>query len=279
VHKRACLWTMVRKKKTQIVKSRGEVKTQGMTIKEWQRTPKQLLMEYCQGQKRPRPLYKRCKADPGKFRTLVVLPDPKKKTEKDVLIRTAESYDAQVDSEHASALLCLKHMDGDRQHDRRLPEPFRTAWLELGGGGGADTASSKTSKRGKKEAAQVETFDCEYCDKKFKKEHGLADHVKREHQADIAAAAAAAALAEAEGTEQDEGEEEEDSLFNFGRTSQATEESTPPPHLRISQYLQGTVSRQSMTGVGITKPGMKQGGLVLRNAMRISEAIRMQLFL
>ena len=38
-----------------VVTSRGEVTHGGVTMKEWQRTPKQLINEYCQKEKRPKP--------------------------------------------------------------------------------------------------------------------------------------------------------------------------------------------------------------------------------
>ena len=36
-------------------------------MKEWQRTPAQLVQEYCQKQKRPKPLFNNDRAPPGKF--------------------------------------------------------------------------------------------------------------------------------------------------------------------------------------------------------------------
>jgi len=166
---------MGRKKTSQLVKSRGEFETQGLTIKEWQRTPKQLVSEFCQGQKRPRPLYKQTKGEG--FRCRLVLPDPKGNSEKDIVLCTAESFETQVESEHAAALLGLKHVDGERQHEKRLPEPYRTAWLLL------------TGRKEGKLAPSKETFDfiCEFCQKGFKKEHGLTIHVKREHAVEVAA--------------------------------------------------------------------------------------------
>ncbi|GBG34645.1 ATP-dependent RNA helicase [Hondaea fermentalgiana] len=185
-----------RKKKVQVIKSRGEVTAQGMTIKEWQRTPKQLLNEFCQNQKRPKPIFKKAPCrDPDQFRTRVVLRDPKGKSEKDIVLCTVEGYPDVTASQHASALLALKQVDGARQHEKRLPEPFRTAWLAMGGGGDTndDTKGGVESKRAKKarEAAEKDaaatSFDCRFCDKTFKKEHAVAIHLKQMHAAEIAA--------------------------------------------------------------------------------------------
>lgn len=42
-------------------------------MKEWQRTPAQLVQEYCQKQKRPKPLFQNDRAPPGRFWFLVSL--------------------------------------------------------------------------------------------------------------------------------------------------------------------------------------------------------------
>lgn len=88
---------MGKKSRPQIVKSRGERTHAGLTIKEWQRTPKQLLQELSQREKRPRVLYKSagCR-EPNKFRCRVVLRDPKGKSEHDVVLATDQSYDSKV---------------------------------------------------------------------------------------------------------------------------------------------------------------------------------------
>ena len=70
----------------------------------------------------------------------------------------------KVEAEHAAALLMLHQVDGSRQYERKLPEPFRTAWLKLCGR--ADPLE------GGKGAAAAPEFVCEECGKGFKKEHG-----------------------------------------------------------------------------------------------------------
>lgn len=56
-----------------VVSSRTEREVAGMTIKEWQRTPMQLLDQYAQQQKRPRPQYRKMRADPGKEKYVLQL--------------------------------------------------------------------------------------------------------------------------------------------------------------------------------------------------------------
>lgn len=61
-----------------IVKARGPTQVGDYVLKEWQRLPKQLLGEYCQKQKLPRPIFPQAKCeDPSKFRSRVVIPDAK----------------------------------------------------------------------------------------------------------------------------------------------------------------------------------------------------------
>lgn len=45
-----------------------QVERQGVLVKEWQRTPMQLLHEYCQSKKRRNAFYPSAKAPEGKFR-------------------------------------------------------------------------------------------------------------------------------------------------------------------------------------------------------------------
>lgn len=200
---------MGRKKNVQVIKSRGEFTAQGITIKEWQRTPKQLLNEFCQAQKRPKPIFKKAPCrEPDHFRTRVILPDPKGKTEKDIVLCTVEGYPELTASQHASALLALKQVDGARQHEKRLPEPYRTAWLAMGGGDAgkpdSNDGNKPESKRAKKvrEAAEKEAaadnFSCRFCDKSFKKEHAVAIHIKQMHAAEVAAELKAEEEADAE---------------------------------------------------------------------------------
>ena len=141
----------------------------GVVIKEWQRTPKKLIEEWCQRQKRPRPVYSRAsKKDQkhsdhsaegtGDVRCWLTLPDPKK-TDKLVLkFLTEQGFSSNLEAEHASALLALHHINPDIPHERVLPEPHRSMWLQLVGRQDNDTGADKSvgdvgSKKPKKVAA------------------------------------------------------------------------------------------------------------------------------
>jgi hypothetical protein len=173
-----------------IRKSKGEITSGGVTIKEWQRTPKQLIQQYAQSNKRPRVQYRSARSSPGKFKILVVLPDGKN-SEKDFRVTSNEEFKTKSEAEQASALLALFKLDGARQYEMKLPEPYRTAWLKLCGRDAGPSAAESTANE----------FACNFCDKTFKKEHGLTIHRKREHadaikQAEEEATEAAALLGE-----------------------------------------------------------------------------------
>jgi hypothetical protein len=107
-------------------------------VKEWQRLPRKILSEWCQSQKRPTPFY--CKAPhataapgpgQGKHRARVVLPDPKRKQEKDLHFCPKEGWASPKEAEHMAALLALRELTPSMQYDRKLPDPFRQRWLDV----------------------------------------------------------------------------------------------------------------------------------------------------
>jgi len=119
----------------------------GVVLKEWQRTPKKLVEEWCQKQKRPRPQYRLAgpqKEGSGKtkqmgssrggggVRSWLTLPDPKDPT-KSLKFLTDQRFAEQLEAEHASALLALLHLGPELPRERVLPEPFRSMWLQLTG--------------------------------------------------------------------------------------------------------------------------------------------------
>ena len=55
--------------------SKEHVVTHGVKMSEWQRTPKQLLYEYCQKQKRSKPIFRKMRnTEENKFKCRVILP-------------------------------------------------------------------------------------------------------------------------------------------------------------------------------------------------------------
>ncbi|ETW01339.1 hypothetical protein H310_06897 [Aphanomyces invadans] len=112
--------------------SQGEQVRQGVLCKEWQRTPVQLLHEYCRNVKRQPPRYHDVHTDSDHvFRVRCVLPDAKTK-DKDLIFCPAQSVDTTLDdAKHCAALLALLYLEPTRPHERKLPDPYRDMWLVL----------------------------------------------------------------------------------------------------------------------------------------------------
>ena len=161
------------------VKGAGSVRTakadftkDGLLIKEWQKTPKQLLAEYCQTHNKEfkRPKYKKIACHtPGRVLVRVIL-NSHDKPEKDVIVVPKQGFKDEVAAGHSAALLALHKLDGARQYERKLPSPYNDAWLKLSG-----------REKSAQETTQTFPFPCEKCSKGFKKEHGLEQHMKKEH--------------------------------------------------------------------------------------------------
>ncbi|OWZ15398.1 ATP-dependent RNA helicase [Phytophthora megakarya] len=136
--------------------SKGDTVRQGVLCKEWQRTPMQLLHEFCQAKKRRGAFYARAKShDSAKFRMRCVLPDAKDSS-KDLSFCPAEEFESQDEAKHCAALLALKHVEPLRPHERKLPDPYRDLWLALGsdaaGSGSGPNSKVKKTKKAKEEA-------------------------------------------------------------------------------------------------------------------------------
>lgn len=129
-----------------VATSRGQVFHSGVKMEEWQRNPKQVLFELCQSAKRPRPRWSRVRRPVrghqgsnasdasqhnSKFRCRVVLPDPKNKRERDLVFTSAQSFASENEAQHMVSLLAIHHLSATRPHERRLPEPYKSAWLHL----------------------------------------------------------------------------------------------------------------------------------------------------
>ena len=156
-----------------VATSRGIVSHAGVTMAEWQRSPKQLLYELCQSKKRPKPIWRPVRGTPGgKFRFRVVLPDPKKVRDRDLVFTPSQTFSSKVEAEHMVALLALHHFDATRPHERRLPEPYRTAWLSL-------VKSNDTSQSGKKKTFSKQELKKQMKEKRAKYKEFRSSAIKR----------------------------------------------------------------------------------------------------
>ena len=141
-------------------------------MKEWQRTPSQLVQEYCQKQKRPKPLFQNDRAPPGRvwfsfIRNMmcsirVVLPDPKNK-EKDLVFSSTDSFPDAVLARNCTCLLALHHLQPTLPLNQKLPEPYASMWLKLTGKEAKTTAKDESSS----------SFVCSICQKAIEKEMGF----------------------------------------------------------------------------------------------------------
>ncbi|KAA0176650.1 hypothetical protein FNF27_01931 [Cafeteria roenbergensis] len=138
------------------ITSRGDVTVGAITMKEWQRTPKQLLHEWTQRDKRPRPKFSKLRArpgdDPGQIRCRVIVQDQKRPgTDKDLLFMPNQSFPDEATAQHAVALLALYQLAPLQPLERKLPEPYAAMWLAMvkqgksGGGGGGSGKGGKSS--------------------------------------------------------------------------------------------------------------------------------------
>jgi flagellum-specific peptidoglycan hydrolase FlgJ len=109
----------------------------------WQRTPIQLLNEYCQREKRPKPIFNEASCrEAGKCRASVALPDTKNKT-KDLFFVSDQCWDEITDARNYTCLLALQHLGDSLPLERKLPDPFREAWLSLKSAAPAVTTNRK----------------------------------------------------------------------------------------------------------------------------------------
>ncbi|CAK4632364.1 unnamed protein product [Aphanomyces euteiches] len=115
-----------------VATSLGDQVRQGVLCKEWQRTPMQLLHEYCRSVKRQQAQYHNVHADSDtSYRVRCVLPDAKSR-DKDLIFCPAQSVDTSLDdAKHCAALLALHYLEPTRPHERKLPDPYREMWLLL----------------------------------------------------------------------------------------------------------------------------------------------------
>lgn len=125
-----------------IVSSRADRQFGDVVVKEWQRVPRQLIFEYCQKQKRPKPRFVSAKcSEPGKVCRRIIVPDPKKK-EKDISMCTNEGFDNPKEAEQYASMLALHHFGPNLPLERKLPEPYASAWKSLNTSEPAVTAKS-----------------------------------------------------------------------------------------------------------------------------------------
>ncbi|KAF7457154.1 putative ATP-dependent RNA helicase DHX34 [Cryptosporidium felis] len=109
----------------------AEKKVPLFEMKPYMRTPKLLLNNYCQKEKRPKPVYRRLVGTKGMFRYAVVLNDPKGREENSLHFETKESFFNSDLAQHYAALLALWYLESSRPLYKLLPFPLDEAWRSM----------------------------------------------------------------------------------------------------------------------------------------------------
>jgi ATP-dependent RNA helicase DHX57 len=96
-------------------------------VQQWQRLPSQLLAELCQKQKRKPPKYHSIQ-EGSSFKYRVIVCDTKD-SEKDLIFIPAQAVANEEQAKEEAAMLGLLELTPTIPHERKLPEPYRTTWL------------------------------------------------------------------------------------------------------------------------------------------------------
>jgi ATP-dependent RNA helicase DHX57 len=97
-------------------------------IAQWQRLPSQLLQDVCAKQRRPSPKFKNIEPKSNMFKYRCIVPDAKE-SDKDLFFVPSNSVANSEQAKEEAALLALLDMTPKLPHERTLPEPYKTTWL------------------------------------------------------------------------------------------------------------------------------------------------------
>eukprot|EP01038_Epipyxis_sp_PR26KG_P008683 gene8683-11734_t len=103
------------------------VTNDGIVLKAHERLPSQLLHEYCQREKRTTPRYF---PNPPGLKFTVLLADSKN-SRNDMRFSPLQSVDSEAVAKDYAALLALFQFQKSLPLERKLPEPYRTSWLQM----------------------------------------------------------------------------------------------------------------------------------------------------
>jgi hypothetical protein len=124
-------------------------------IAQWQKLPSSILREYCEKQKRPPPKFKQVmndpNSDPPRFKVRVIVPDPKRDQDKDLILVPAVPVANEEQATEEAALLALLQLTPNLPHERKFPEPYKTTWLNAIS---AQQAASSKKSAGKAKVAE-----------------------------------------------------------------------------------------------------------------------------
>lgn len=118
------------------VSEQAKITATGKTqVSQWQRLPSQLLEEVCKKQGRLTPKYKNVGGNAAasansvkSYKCRVILCDPRD-SEKDLFFTPAHAVANEEQAKEEGALLALLQLTPSLPHERKLPEPYKTTWL------------------------------------------------------------------------------------------------------------------------------------------------------
>merc|ERR1712146_653683 len=141
-----------------VISDKGPIERGGVTLQSYQRLPSQLIHEFCQKEKRPKPMWFSNNNQHGHFVELL-LKDEKKST-KDMRFKPTVGSESNAIAKENAALLGLLALQRNLPLERKLPEPYRSTWwmsVSSNVSGLADsTSSTSTSKNTTKENATAQ---------------------------------------------------------------------------------------------------------------------------
>ncbi|CAM9111540.1 unnamed protein product, partial [Ectocarpus fasciculatus] len=112
---------------TVIVAPPPVVTSDGVVLAPHMRLPSVLVREYCQREKRPLPMFF---DSPKPNRQTCVLRDPKNSKD-DLRFLPVQSFESPTQAREYAALLALQHLQPSLPLERKLPEPYATAWRDV----------------------------------------------------------------------------------------------------------------------------------------------------
>ena len=128
------------------------------TVAQWQQLPSSLLADVCSKEKRPFPKYKALKTG-GSFLFRVIVQDAKASKrggDHDLILVPASAVRNEEQAKEEAALLALLQLTPSIPHERKLPEPYKTTWLNALQAKKESGAKKPTSKANTEAASEHE---------------------------------------------------------------------------------------------------------------------------
>jgi ATP-dependent RNA helicase DHX57 len=118
---------------TSLVATAAKTTEQGQTVlAQWQQLPSSLLADVCKKEKRPPPKFKNLVTHGGGFKFRVVIQDAKASKRggaHDIILMPVSNVPNVEQAKEEAALLALLNLTPTLPHERKLPEPYKTTWI------------------------------------------------------------------------------------------------------------------------------------------------------